>query len=86
MFNFTDFLAFMAIEDAMEEEEKNPSPKYSSGGSNSEMTKGCLFSCGCIAIAIFLGVLFESFAWLIGVSVIGTIIGVVYDVYMKSKK
>ena len=85
MFDFTDFLAFMAIEDAIEEEEKNPSPKSPSGGSNSEMTTGCMFSCGCIILAIVLGVLFESFAWFIGVSVIGTFIGIAYDVHKNAK-
>lgn len=86
MFNFQDFLAFMAIEDAMEEEEKNSSPKYSSSGSNSEMTTGCLFSCVSIFFAIFLGALFESFVWFIGVSAIGSIIGIAYDVNKKIDK
>ena len=85
MFYFQDFLAFMAIEDAMEEEEKNSSPKYSSGCSNSEMTTGCLFSCGCITFAIFLAIVFESFAWFIGVSIIGTFIGIAYDVQKNRK-
>lgn len=85
MLNFTDFLAFMAIEDAMEEEEKNPSPKYSSGGSKSEMMTGCLFSCGCIVFAVFLAVFFESFAWFIVVSIIGTFIGIVYDVFKSTE-
>lgn len=86
MFDFTDFLAFMAIEDAMEEKEKNPSPKYSSSGSNSEMTTGCLFSCLSIFFAIFLGAVFESFVWFIGVSVIGIFIGIAYDVHKKTSE
>lgn len=86
MFNFQDFFAFMAIEDAMEEEEKNPSPKYSSSGSKSEMTTGRLFSCGCITLGIFLGIIFENLALFIGVSVIGAIIGIAYDVNKKRNK
>ena len=86
MFNFQDFLAFMAIEDAMEEEEKNPSPKYYSSGPKSEMTTGCLFSCGCITFGIFLGIIFENLALFIGVSVIGAIIGIAYDVNKKRNK
>lgn len=84
MFDFTDFLAFMAIEDAMEEE-KDSSPKYSSNSSNEDLSSGCAFACLSITFAIFLGVILESWGWFIGVAVIGSIIGVAYDVH-KNKK
>lgn len=85
MFDFTDFLAYMAIEDALEEE-KDSSPKYSSNSTNEDMSSGCVFACLSITFAIFLGVVFESWGWFIGVAVIGTALGIAYDVHKNKKK
>ena len=78
MFNFTDFLAFMAIEDAMEEE-KNPSPKYSSGSSDEKMTTGCKVAVAGTIIGIVLGIVIESWLCFILITAAGFIIGLCYD-------
>ena len=88
MSDFTDFLAAMAIEDALEEDDHSISKgasKRQSNVSKTETSPGCIFSCCCIVFACLLGFLFDSFLLLIGITFIGAIIGLVYDIrrYMK---
>ena len=88
MFNFTYFLAFMAIEDAMEEEEKNPSPKYSSTSSDEKMTAGCKIAVVGTILGIILGIVFESWLCFIFFTAVGFIIGLTYDIHkdLEEKK
>ena len=79
MFNFQDFLGFMAINDAMEEEENNSSPKYSSGSSDEKMTIGCKIAVASTIIGIVLGIVIESWLCFIFITAAGFIIGLSYD-------
>ena len=81
MFNFQDFLGFMAINDAMEEEEKNPSPKYSSGSSDEPVTTGGKIAVAGTILGIVLGLVFESWLCFIFIAAAGFIIGLYHDVY-----
>ena len=80
MFNFQDFLGFMAINDAMEEEEKNPSPKYSSGSSDENITTGSTIAVAGTILGIVLGLVFESWLCFIFFAAAGFIIGLNHDV------
>lgn len=79
MFNFQDFLGFMAINDAMEEEENNSSPKYSSGSSDEPVTTGGKIAVVGTIIGIVLGLVFESWLCFIFIAAAGFIIGLSYD-------
>ena len=82
MSDFTDFLAAMVIKDSFEEEEdeKDSSTSSSSGSTKTETTTGCLFACVGIFIDIGIGVVFESFWLLIGISTASIAFGVIHDV------
>lgn len=85
MFNFQDFLGFMAINDAMEEEENNSSPKYSSGSSDEKMTIGCKIAVAGTIIGIVLGIVIESWLCFIFIAAAGFIIGLYHDVYKSTE-
>ena len=79
MFDFKDFLAFMAIDDAMEEH--NPSKKRSTGSTDNKVTTGCIVVCAFTVFAIGLAIVFESWLCFIIITVVGFIIGLNHDVY-----
>ena len=85
MFNFQDFLGFMAINDAMEEEENNSSPKYTSGSSDEPVTTGSKIAVVGTILGIVLGIVFESWLCFIFIAAAGFIIGLYHDVYKSTE-
>ena len=74
----------MAIEDAMEEEEKNTSPKYSSGSSDEKMTPGCKIAVASTFIGIILSIVIESWLCFIFITAACFITGLYYDVHKET--
>ncbi|MBO4564569.1 MAG: hypothetical protein J5720_03975 [Bacteroidaceae bacterium] len=85
MFDFKDFMTFMAINDAMEEEENNSSPKYSSRSSDEPVTTGGKIAVVGTIIGIVLGLVFESWLCFIFFAAAGFIIGLNHDVYKSTE-
>lgn len=85
MFNFQDFLGFMAINDAMEEEENNSSPKYTSGSSDEPVTTGGKIAVVGTILGIILGLVLESWLCFIFIAAAGFIIGLNHDVYKSTE-
>ena len=85
MFNFQDFLGFIAINDAMEEEDNNSSPKYTSDSSDEKVTTGGKIAVAGTIIGIVLGLVFESWLCFIFFAVAGFIIGLNHDVYKSTE-
>lgn len=85
MFNFQDFFGFMVINDAMEEEERNSSPKYSSGSSDENITTGSKIAVAGTILGIVLGLVFESWLCFIFFAAAGFIIGLNHDVYKSTE-
>ena len=85
MFNFQDFLGFMTINDAMEEEENISSPKYSSTNSDEKMTPGCKVAVAGTILGIVLGIVFESRLCFIFFAAASFIFGLNHDVYKSTE-
>lgn len=91
MSDFTDFLAFTAIEEVMEEEEKKH-PSYrgiSNRGHYAETkrkppTPGCFIIIGSFVLALAFTFIWESLWILIGGSILGLFVGLLYDTYQAA--
>ncbi len=81
MFNFQDFLTFMAINDAIEEEENHSSPKYLPTSSNEKITTGSRIAIVGTILGLVLGLVYESWLSFILFAAAGFIIGLNHDVY-----
>lgn len=75
----------MAINDAMEEEENNSSPKYSSGSSDEKITTGSKIAVVGTILGIVLGLIFESWLCFILFAAAGFIFGLNHDVYKSTE-